>query len=175
MAPEAIAGAISSSMFAAGNIPMLVKATRTRSLSSYSQMQLAMGGTANIFHWFYISSLPFGPIWFLHSFHTVATAILILLYLRYEVGADFSISRMLDGVGLGGRVAVRWSMRIALGLLLLGGASRAEFGSRVNDESGWALASPGSHERVAAPRLSCSDGLRVRGRVRSCGSADGRL
>lgn len=173
MAPEAIAGAISSSMFAAGNIPMLVKAARTRSLSSYSQVQLAMVGTANIFHWFYVSSLPWGPIWFLHSFHTVATAILILLYVRYEVGAGLSITRMLDGVGIGGRVAVAWSMRAALaGLLLLGGVSQAELGSRTSDESAWASASPDSHGRVGAPPQRCRDGLRfLRGRVRSCGSA----
>lgn len=84
MTPQLIAGLISSSMFALGNIPMLVKAARTRSLSSYSQLQLTLVSTANVIHWVYISSLPLGPIWFLHGFHSVATALMFGWYLRYE-------------------------------------------------------------------------------------------
>ncbi len=84
MTPDLIAGIISTSMFASGNVPMLLKALRTRSLSSYSHTQLMMNSTANVVHWLYVSGLPFGPIWFLHSFHTVSTALMLVWYLRFE-------------------------------------------------------------------------------------------
>jgi hypothetical protein len=38
----------------------------------------------NVFHWVYIAGLPFGPIWFLHGFYTIASAMLLLWYLRYQ-------------------------------------------------------------------------------------------
>jgi hypothetical protein len=84
MTTELIAGMISSSMFALGNIPMLAKALRTRSLDSYSHTQLVTNSTANLIHWVYISGLPFGPIWFLHSFHTICTGLMFTWYLRFE-------------------------------------------------------------------------------------------
>lgn len=84
MSPETIAGTISTLMFAMGNVPMVLKAVRTRSLSSYSHAQLMTNGTASLIHWIYISGLPFGPIWFLHGFYTFATALMLILFLRYE-------------------------------------------------------------------------------------------
>lgn len=84
MSPETIAGTISTAMFAMGNVPMLVKAVRTRSLSSYSHAQLLTNGSASLIHWVYISGLPFGPIWFLHGFYTIATGIMVILFLHYE-------------------------------------------------------------------------------------------
>ncbi len=78
------AGIISTIVFASSNIPMLVKAFRTKDLRSYSLTYIAMCNIGNGFHWVYIVGLPFGPIWFLHGFYTIASATLLLWYLRYQ-------------------------------------------------------------------------------------------
>lgn len=72
-----LAGAISTLWFASSNLPMLYKAFRTQDLHSYSPIQLAMANVGNAIHWLYIAALPFGPIWFLHGFNTVATALML--------------------------------------------------------------------------------------------------
>lgn len=81
-----IAGTISTTVFALSHIPMLIKAAKTRSLSSYSFMYIIMNNVANVVHWFYVSTLPVGPIWFLHSFYTISAAMILIWYLRYEKG-----------------------------------------------------------------------------------------
>ncbi len=81
-----IAGTISSSIFALSNIPMLLKAIRTRSLRSYSFVYILMNNAANLIHWIYISALPPGPLWFLHSFYTISALLMLVWYLRYEKG-----------------------------------------------------------------------------------------
>ncbi len=81
-----IAGTISTTIFALSNIPMLIKAAKTRSLGSYSYMYIIMNNVANLIHWFYVLTLPVGPIWFLHSFYTISAALILLWYLRYEKG-----------------------------------------------------------------------------------------
>lgn len=79
-----IAGSISSLIFATGTLNMLVKAWRTKDVHSYSVMQLALNNVGNLVHWLYISSLPLGPIWFLHGFFTLSTALMLLWYWLYH-------------------------------------------------------------------------------------------
>jgi hypothetical protein len=79
-----IAGSISSLIFATGTLNMLIKAWRTKDVHSYSVMQLALNNVGNVVHWLYISSLPFGPIWFLHGFFTLSTAMMLLWYWTYH-------------------------------------------------------------------------------------------
>src|SRR5688500_1951620 len=79
-----LAGIISTIIFASSNIPMLVKACRTRDLQSYSLTQLAMSNVGNAIHWIYILGLPWGPIWFLHGFYTVATILMLFWYVRHR-------------------------------------------------------------------------------------------
>ena len=78
------AGMISTSIFAVSHVPMLIRAFRTKDLHSYSAANLALSNLGNGFHWLYIASLPFGPIWFLHGFYTFAAAIMLLWYVRYR-------------------------------------------------------------------------------------------
>jgi hypothetical protein len=80
---SSLAGVVSSSIFALSHIPMLVRAYRTRDLRSYSSANLALSNLGNIIHWLYIANLPFGPIWFLHGFYTIVTALMFFWYLRY--------------------------------------------------------------------------------------------
>lgn len=75
---------ISTSIFTLSQIPMLVRAFRTKNLQSYSLANLALANLGNAIHWLYMFNLPLGPIWFLHSFHTLVTAVMLFAYLRYR-------------------------------------------------------------------------------------------
>ena len=79
-----LAGTISSGIFTASHIPMVVRALRTRDLRSYSLANLALINLGNLFYWPYVASLPLGPIWFLHSFYTLVSIGMLLLYLRHR-------------------------------------------------------------------------------------------
>jgi uncharacterized protein with PQ loop repeat len=78
------AGAVSSVIFAASNLPMLTKVVKTKNLESYSLSQLALSNLGNLIYWLYVISLPVGPVWFLHGFFTITTGLMLLFYLRYE-------------------------------------------------------------------------------------------
>jgi uncharacterized protein with PQ loop repeat len=81
---QLVAGTISTILFAVGVFPMLLKARRTKDLRSYSFSNLLLNNIANVVHSVYVFSLPMGPIWLLHSFYLVATALQLAWYLRYE-------------------------------------------------------------------------------------------
>ncbi|MFC7533026.1 hypothetical protein [Actinoplanes sp. GCM10030250] len=77
------AGATATVLFAVSTLPMLVKARRTRDVSSYSLGNIALGNVGNAFYTVYVLHLPFGPIWALHAFHTVSTFLMLYWYVRY--------------------------------------------------------------------------------------------
>ena len=79
-----LAGAISTTIFALSTLPMLVKASRTKDLSSYSLGNILLANVGNVVHSVYVFSLPAGPIWLLHAFYLVTTALMLVWYLRYE-------------------------------------------------------------------------------------------
>ena len=79
-----VAGAVSTVIFVASALPMLMKAFRTKDLKSYSLPNIALSNVGNVIHSVYVYSLPPGPIWVLHSFYLVTTALMLLWYLRYE-------------------------------------------------------------------------------------------
>ena len=81
---QIIAGTMSSFLFISGNVPMLLKAFKTKNLQSYSLSNIVLLNTGNLAYWLYISYLPFGPIWILHTFYTVAEILMLVWYLRYE-------------------------------------------------------------------------------------------
>lgn len=78
------AGVLSTGLFAMSYLPMLVKAARTRNLSSYSLGNIAITNVGNAVHSVYVFSLPAGPIWFLHTFYLVASALMLVWFLRYR-------------------------------------------------------------------------------------------
>jgi len=78
------AGVLSTGLFAMSYLPMLVKAARTRDLSSYSLGNLAITNVGNAVHSVYVFSLPLGPIWFLHTFYLVASALMLVWFMRYR-------------------------------------------------------------------------------------------
>lgn len=81
---QIIAGSVSSFFFISSNLPMLLKAFRTRNMGSYSLTNLVLNNVGNIIYWLYVSSLPLGPIWAMHTFYTVTCILMLAWYLRYE-------------------------------------------------------------------------------------------
>lgn len=79
-----LAGTISTVLFAVSMMPMLIKAARTKDLASYSLGNLLMSNVANIVHSVYVYSLPAGPIWLLHLSYVVASALMLVWWLRYR-------------------------------------------------------------------------------------------
>ena len=87
------AGVLSTGLFAMSYLPMLVKAARTRDLSSYSLGNLAITNVGNAVHSVYVFSLPVGPIWFLHSFYLLASVLMLVWFLRYRAAWERRGSR----------------------------------------------------------------------------------
>jgi uncharacterized protein with PQ loop repeat len=81
-----IAGSISTVIFVVSTLPMLIKAFRTKDLSSYSLGNIATANVGNLVQCVYVLSLPVGPIWFLHGFYVVATFLMLVWYVRYHSG-----------------------------------------------------------------------------------------
>jgi hypothetical protein len=77
------AGTLATAVFAASTLPMLRKAQRTKDVRSYSLGNIVLGNVGNLFYTVYVLHLPAGPIWALHAFHTVSTALMLFWYLRY--------------------------------------------------------------------------------------------
>jgi hypothetical protein len=77
------AGMVSTVIFAVGTFPMLVKAARTKDLASYSLGQILLNNVGNAVHTVYIVHLPVGPIWWLHAFYLVSTALMLIWYMQY--------------------------------------------------------------------------------------------
>jgi hypothetical protein len=78
-----LAGIASTTIFAASVLPMLVKARQTRDLRSYSRGNLVLANIGNGVHSVYVFDLPPGPIWALHGFYLVTSALMLLWSIRY--------------------------------------------------------------------------------------------
>lgn len=75
-----LAGMVSTAVFAGSVLPMLHKALRTREMSSYSLGNIALANVGNAVHSLYVFDLPPGPIWFLHTFYLVSSALMLYWY-----------------------------------------------------------------------------------------------
>ncbi len=78
-----LAGFVSTIIFAVSTLPMLVKARRTRDLSSYSLGNILLANVGNAVHSIYVFSLPPGPLWVLHTFYLASTGLMRTWYVRY--------------------------------------------------------------------------------------------
>ena len=83
-----LAGILSTVLFAAAMLPMLVKAARTKDLASYSFGNLMLTNVANAVHSFYVFNLPAGPIWILHLAYLLASVLMLAWWLRYRDGGQ---------------------------------------------------------------------------------------
>ncbi|MCA4132436.1 hypothetical protein LD110_06350 [Arthrobacter sp. M4] len=84
MSVPVIAGTVSTVLFAASMLPMLVKASRTKDLASYSIGNIVITNVANLVHSIYVFDLPAGPVWMLHSFYVVTSALMLVWCIRYR-------------------------------------------------------------------------------------------
>ena len=75
------AGALSTLMFVASNLPMVVRAARTHDLKSYSRGYLVLVNAGNAVYTLYVVSLPAGPIWLLHLVYTAVSAFMLLAHI----------------------------------------------------------------------------------------------
>jgi hypothetical protein len=89
-----LAGVTSTIMFAFSTVPMLVKAGRTKDLSSYSLGNIVLVNIGNVVHSVYVFHLPVGPIWALHLFYLLSSAVQLTLYLRYLPRTRASLSNV---------------------------------------------------------------------------------
>jgi hypothetical protein len=78
-----LAGSVSTAIFIASTLPMLVKAGRTKDLASYSLGNILLANIGNLTYAIYVFSLPLGPIWALHGFHLCATGLMLFWYARH--------------------------------------------------------------------------------------------
>jgi hypothetical protein len=78
-----LAGITSTVVFAVSTVPMLVKAGRTKDLSSYSLGNIVLVNVGNVVHTVYVFHLPVGPIWALHLFYLFSSALQLTWYLRF--------------------------------------------------------------------------------------------
>jgi uncharacterized protein with PQ loop repeat len=83
-----LAGSVSTCIFLASMLPMLVKAGRTKDLHSYSLGNIALSNIGNTVHSVYVFSLPMGPIWLLHSCYLVGAGLMLFWYLRHALRVD---------------------------------------------------------------------------------------
>lgn len=96
------AGVLSTLLFVASYLPMLVRAARTRDLSSYSVGNLVLANVGNVVHTGYVLSLPPGPLWALHGFYLASSALMLLWWWRYrerartDVGGSGRTTRRLE-------------------------------------------------------------------------------
>lgn len=77
------AGVIASVVFACSALPMLGKAVRTKDLTSYSRGNLVLANVGNAFYSVYVFDLPVGPIWLLHTFYVISSALMLTWSVRY--------------------------------------------------------------------------------------------
>jgi hypothetical protein len=80
-----VCGVFSTVTFVIGTLPMLMKAAQTRDLSSYSLGNIVLGNVGNVLNSVYVLSLPPGPVWALHGFNLVTTALMLFWYVRYTL------------------------------------------------------------------------------------------
>jgi len=81
---QMVAGSLAGLIFAAASWNMLVKAWRTKDLRSYSLGQIVLNNVGNLLYWLYVTSLPIGPIWFMHAFFTFASLLMLSWYFVYR-------------------------------------------------------------------------------------------
>jgi len=79
---QILVGYLCTSIFMLSRVPMLLKAVRTRDLSSYSLGHLAMSAGANLLFWIYVVGLAFGPVWILQIFFTVTDLTMLTLCVK---------------------------------------------------------------------------------------------
>ena len=79
-----VAGSVATAIFMLSQLPMLIKAGRTKDLASYSPLNIVLSNVGNVIYAVYVFNLPPGPIWAMHLFYLTATGLMLFWYLRHR-------------------------------------------------------------------------------------------
>ena len=60
-----------------------MKAVQAKDPSSYSPTLLLLTSPGNVLFSAYVFNLPVGPIWVMHAFYVVTSALILVWYFRY--------------------------------------------------------------------------------------------
>jgi uncharacterized protein with PQ loop repeat len=77
------AGSAAAAIFMIAQLPMLIKAGRTKNLTSYSFANIGLANLGNALYAVYVLQVPVGPIWAIHGFNLTTSALMLFWYLRY--------------------------------------------------------------------------------------------
>jgi uncharacterized protein with PQ loop repeat len=77
------AGSAAAAIFMISQLPMLIKAYRTKDLTSYSFANIGLANFGNVLYTVYLFQVPIGPAWAIHGFNLSTTGLMLFLYLRH--------------------------------------------------------------------------------------------
>ncbi|HEU5484918.1 MAG TPA: PQ-loop repeat-containing protein [Microlunatus sp.] len=77
------AGSAAVAIFMISQLPMLIKACRTKDLTSYSFANIGLANLGNVLYAVYVLQVPPGPVWAIHLFNLTTSGLMLGLYLRY--------------------------------------------------------------------------------------------
>ena len=77
------AGSAAAAIFMISQLPMLIKARRTRDLTSYSFTNIGLANLGNVLYAVYVFQVPVGPVWATHGFNLATSGLMLFWYLRY--------------------------------------------------------------------------------------------
>ncbi|HEY5788500.1 MAG TPA: PQ-loop repeat-containing protein [Microlunatus sp.] len=87
------AGSSAAAIFMISQLPMLIKACRTKNLTSYSLANIGLANLGNVLYAVYVLQVPLGPVWAVHGFNLTASGLMLAMYLRYGRRAGQGIRR----------------------------------------------------------------------------------
>ena len=77
------AGSAAAAIFMISQLPMLIKARRTKNLTSYSFTNIGLANVGNVLYAVYVLQVPVGPVWATHGFNLTTSGLMLFWYLRY--------------------------------------------------------------------------------------------
>lgn len=77
------AGTAAAAIFMISQLPMLIKACRTKNLTSYSFANIGLANVGNVLYAVYVLQVPLGPVWAVHGFNLTTSGMMLTMYLRY--------------------------------------------------------------------------------------------
>ena len=78
-----VAGTAAAAIFMISQLPMLIKARRTKDLASYSFANIGLANVGNVLYAVYVVQVPVGPAWAIHGFNLTTAGLMLFWYLRY--------------------------------------------------------------------------------------------
>ena len=85
-----LAGSAAAAIFMISQLPMLIKACRTKNLASYSFANIGLANLGNLLYAVYVVQVPIGPVWAIHGFNLTTSGLMLFWYLRHGRPADRS-------------------------------------------------------------------------------------